>query len=34
MDHVADKVHEESHEPVTDHVVVDIEGFLDGPQDT
>ena len=33
MDHVADKVHEEPHESVMDHVGVDTEGFLDRPQD-
>ena len=34
MDHVADKVHKEHHELVTNHISVDIEGFLDGPHDT
>ena len=32
VDHVADEVHEEPHEPIMDHVGVDMtEGFSGGP---
>ena len=33
MDHVADEVHEQPQEPITNHVNVDTEGFPGGPYD-
>ncbi|XP_028199384.1 uncharacterized protein LOC114383858 [Glycine soja] len=34
VDNAADKVHEKSHDPFTDHVATDTKGFPDGSQDT
>jgi len=34
VDNVANEVHEEPHDPITDHVSVDTKGFSGGPQDT
>ena len=34
MDDVADEFHQESHNPITDHVGADTEGFSGRPQDT
>ncbi|KAL5141925.1 hypothetical protein HKD37_09G025188 [Glycine soja] len=33
VDHVADEVHEQPQEPITNHVNVDTEGFPGGPYD-
>ena len=34
MGNAADEVHEEPHNPVSDHIGADTKSFLGGPQDT